>query len=116
MKKLLLPIVPLAALLTASCQQNSAPVRTLPPVVEQRPVAVSKPKKRSTRTYRSSNTSKPKIDATATTITKEEINPLDADPTKVTPVVEIPRFEVPENVQPKVSDGINQAEFIELKW
>ena len=31
-------------------------------------------------------------------------------------ITEIPRFEVPENIQPKMSDGINQAEFIELKW
>jgi hypothetical protein len=114
MKKLLLPVIPLAAILASSCQQNSTAVETLPPVVEKRPAEV-KPKKRTTRSYK--KPSKPKKESTATTIAKkEEINPLAADPVKINPIDEIPRFEVPENVQPKVSDGINQAEFIELKW
>lgn len=113
MKKLLF-VVPFLAFLVTSCQQNTPVAKTLPPVVEKRPV-VSKPKKRS---YRSTKPSTPKIDSTATTSSEESaINPLAADPLKVTPEVpDIPRFEVPENVQPKVSDGINQGEFIELKW
>lgn len=100
--------------MATSCQQFQPQPATLPPVVEQKPPTVtSKPK----RTTRSTNSSKPKTNSTATTInTESEINPLNPDPTKVSAIDEIPRFQVPDNLQPKVSDGINQAEFIELKW
>lgn len=113
MKKTLLPVLPLAVIMASSCQQNSTALNTLPPVVEKRPAAVSKPKKKSNR---STSTSKPASETTSTDLAANDLNPLQADPAQVTPFNDIPRFEVPENVQPKVSDGINQAEFIELKW
>ncbi|MGJ8724011.1 MAG: hypothetical protein ACSHYB_05600 [Roseibacillus sp.] len=119
MKKLL-SVIPLVAFLGTSCQQNTPTVKTLPPVVEKKaPTVVSKPKK---RTYRPKKTTKPKTTPTSTptptpTTPKEKaFDPLTPDPTQVTQIAEIPRFEVPENIQPNVTDGINQAEFIELKW
>ena len=122
--KNLLSVIPLVAFLGASCQQNKPPVvETLPPVVQKAPVkkVASKPKtrKKSTRTYRKPTPSKPKTTSSPAIVKKEEkkVDPLLPDPVNVTPqVAEIPRFEVPENIQPSVTDGINQAEFIELKW
>lgn len=112
MKKLL-SAIPLVAFLATSCQQNTPVAETLPPVVKKAPTVTSKPKKRNYRSNRPS--SKPKVDPVL--VKKEEtIDPLTPDPTSVVQVAEIPRFEVPDNLQPKVSDGINQAEFIELKW
>ncbi|GHC59573.1 hypothetical protein [Roseibacillus persicicus] len=112
MKKLI-TVAPLLVLVTTSCQQLQPTPTTLPPVVEKAPTVTSKP----TRSTRSSSSSKPKPSSTTTTDkTESEISPLTPDPTKVATIDEIPRFEVPDNVQPKVSDGINQGEFIELKW
>ena len=113
--KTLLLIAPVAVLLSVSCAWNTPAVATLPPVVEKKAAATSKPnpKKRVTRNRLSS----PKPDATATTLTEEKVvDPLIPDPLNVTPVTDITKFEVPENIQPKFSGGINQGEFIELKW
>lgn len=113
----LLPVIPLTAFLAASCQHNSKPVvQTLPPVVEQKkaPAVASKPKK---GTYRKQATTKPSSTSTATTLSTEPtVDPLAADPLSVLPGNEVPSFDVPLNVQPKVADGINQGIFIELKW
>lgn len=125
--KLILTVAPLVAILATSCQKNTPKVATLPPVVQKKQVA-SKPSsstktKTKTRKYRSSSSSstarkkKPVSTATATTISKPDpVDPLKADPVQITPLNEIPKFKVPENIQPKVTDGINQGLFIELKW
>jgi len=101
------------AIFAVSCQKNTVQPQTLPPVV-QKASEPSKPKYKPKKKKPTSSAIKPKV--------KEEIKPLVVDPTipdpsKVTPTVtDIPRFEVPENIQPKVADGINLGEFIELKW
>lgn len=95
-----------------SCQQITPPtVKTLPPVVETSPTQNPKAKKHSPSKIKES-----KPLAIEAPELKSTVNPLTPDPSVVTPTTTIPRFEVPENVQPKVSDGINQGEFIELKW
>ena len=110
--------IPLVAVLVSSCQQSRPPVATLPPVVEKQVVSNStkpKTKKRSYRKPTSSTQTKPT--ATATTIAKEEpVNPLIPDPTNLTPLNSVPKFPVPDNIQPKIQDGINQGVFLELKW
>lgn len=100
----ILPLLVPAAVLMASCQQTPAPQKTLPPVIKSEPVKVQ-PKKKYVAP-------KPKVEKLP-----EVPDPKIPDPTRTTPTVtEIPRFKVPDNLQPKVSDGINQGEFIELKW
>lgn len=109
--------IPLVAVLVSSCQQSRPPVATLPPVVEKKQVVSNstKTKKRSYRKPTSSTQTKPT--ATATTIAKEEpLNPLIPDPTNLTPLNSVPKFPVPDNIQPKIQDGINQGVFLELKW
>lgn len=114
----------LLALSFVSCQQKSQ-YATLPPVVEKKAATKkststsSKPKSTRGKAWRtpprpaSSNNG---TTAAAASEVKEKVSALTPDPTKLVPVDTIPTFVVPENIQPKVSDGINQAEFIELKW
>ena len=120
--------LPLAVILLASCQKNQ-PAATLPPVVQQKKVAnttsktkktSSKPKKK--KTYRKPTTktkSKPKPSSTTGKVISENrdtLTPLNPDPVNVSGEDVIPNFAVPENIQPKVEDGINQGLFIELKY
>ena len=114
MKKIPILLSGFITFAVASCANNQRQqVQTLPPVVKK---ASETPKK---RTYTAKKKSYPKPKAsTATTLTDtpSALNPLIPDPIKANPVTEIPRFEVPANLQPKVADGINQGLFIELKW
>lgn len=98
----ILPLLVPASILFVSCQPITPTQPTLPPVVKSTPVVTNPTKKYLPR--------KPKVEVEA-----ETPDPRIPDPVKPM-VTEIPRFKVPENVQPKVSDGINQGEFIELKW
>lgn len=101
--KILQILVP-TSLLLASCQQTPTRQQALPPIIKSEPV-VAKPTKKYVAP-------KPKVEKLP-----EAPDPKIPDPTKATPsITEIPRFKVPDNLQPKVSDGINQGEFIELKW
>ncbi len=113
--KNLFPVLPLAALLVASCQQNTTPVvQTLPPVIGKK---VTSPKPNKQTAKKVTKVSDTASDAAADLANKSELNPLDTNPLNAIPEVEaIPRFQVPENVQPKVTDGIDQGLFIELKW
>jgi len=52
----------------------------------------------------------------AETVIEDPISPLTPDPTNTLHKTEIPKFEVPDNIQPKVADGIDQGAFIELRW
>ena len=94
-----------------SCQNNSVSQQeTLPPVVKRAPVE-SKPKPKRKK-HKSTKPTKPKAE-----VTPVVVDPTIPDPTNVTPTTTaIPRFKVPENIQPKVQDGIDLGEFIELKW
>ncbi|MBK1835349.1 hypothetical protein [Roseibacillus ishigakijimensis] len=78
----------------------------MPPVTQ--PPVVTAPEPRPTRVYRE--------ETGASDEKKEVADPLAPDPSKVGARSTIPRFEVPDNVQPKVSDGINQGQFLELRW
>lgn len=100
--KPLIPLIVLSAVVT-SCQPTQVVTEPLPPVIKSTPV-VSKPKPR------------PKVAPEIEKPLKDELRPLTPDPVNTNPGREIPRFKVPENIQPKVADGINQAEFLELKW
>lgn len=121
MKSVFVLLAPLGVVFfAASCQTQQPVVTTLPPVAEEasrspssRP---SRSTSRSTTRSTSSSTSSSSTSSPAEEVAATTIQPLTPDPTAVTPVSDIPRYEVPENVQPQVSDGINQAEFIELKW
>ena len=145
MKKLLTAL-PLVVLVATSCSKNTPAVaEALPPVVQKKETKVakttptkkksyrkstaskpkSKPKSKSTTRSVAKKTTKPKTSSssssssskpTVTTTKKETVSPLIPDPARVAQVTEIPVFKVPDNIQPSIPDGINQAEFIELKW
>ncbi|MEM9283736.1 MAG: hypothetical protein AAGA96_18085 [Verrucomicrobiota bacterium] len=86
-----------AIFVCVSCQPVTSPPPPVTPIVTKAPEL---PKPKVKKTYQS----KPDVPA---------VEPLDT--TDVEPL-EIPKFEVPDNIQPKISDGIDQSEFIELKW
>jgi hypothetical protein len=101
--KFLLPFLP--PLLLVSCQTTPIRQEPLPPLVRSSAVDYSEG---------DSMTSLP--DSSRDDIDENEIRPLTPDPVNTMPEKKVPRYNVPENVQPKVPDGINQGEFIELKW
>jgi hypothetical protein len=99
----LLLLSPLPALLL-SCQTTPIRQEPLPPVVRSSPADIRETSTRSIPEPEENDTE------------EDEIRPLDPDPVNIAPKKKVPRYDVPENVQPKVSDGINQGLFIELKW
>lgn len=101
--KSLVILLSLPVLFLVSCQPTQVRQEPLPPVFKPTPVTTPpKPKPVSTV-----ENEKP---------LENELRPLTPDPRNTNPSRQIPRFQVPDNIQPKVPDGINQAEFLELKW
>ncbi|MDP0490298.1 MAG: hypothetical protein Q7Q71_04525 [Verrucomicrobiota bacterium JB023] len=105
---------PIAFSFLVSCQPTSQPRNTVQPVVTQRPPAPSVPassssQRRTSTTPSSVSVPEPKIEPKTESLSKP-------DPLKSLQKEEVPSFDVPDNIKPKVSDGIDQGVFIELKW
>lgn len=94
-----------------SCQNPFA--KTEPEPVPK-VVTYQKPTKKPATTWKPKKTAV--VKATPEVELEETISPLTPDPTNTLNKTEIPKFEVPENIQPKVADGIDQGAFIELRW